>query len=72
MLNTYLPAFRVGTLVVLALAATIRFGSPGNADPVSETPTLKGPTDFSSISNSAERSRMIFNEIGKVLPILAV
>src|ERR1700755_2404118 len=67
MLNTNHPAFRVGTLVVLALAATIRFGSPGNADPVSKNPTLKEPTDLSSISNSAERSRMIFNEIGKVL-----
>src|SRR5690348_13972032 len=65
--DTYRPACRIGRLAMLALAATVRFASPGNADPVSENPTLKGAAEFSSISNSAERSRMIFNEIGKVL-----
>ena len=67
MLNTFHPAFRVGRLVVLALAAPAGLTSPGNADPVSENPTLKKPADFASISNSAERSRIIFGEIGKVL-----
>lgn len=65
--NTYHPAFRVGRLVVLALAATVGLASPGNADLVSKNPALKKPAEFSSISSSAERSQMIFDEIGKVL-----
>ena len=41
--------------------------SPAHPDQLSSDRTLKSPTDFTSIANPAERSRMIFNEIGKVL-----
>ena len=58
-------AFRAASLAIIACAA-VAFSRPTSADPLPASP-LKNPAEFSSISNPAERSRAIFNEIGKVL-----
>src|SRR3569623_1943184 len=60
-------ALRAGRLVMIAVLAAIVFPRPGDADQSATGEPLKKPADFSSISNPAERSRAIFNEVGKVL-----
>src|ERR1700754_4648671 len=61
------PAVRIARLAPSVVAATMLLASPAHPDQLSSDRTLKSPTDFTSIANPAERSRMIFNEIGKVL-----
>jgi hypothetical protein len=61
------PAFRTISLVMIAVVAAVAFSPASGADPSSASPALKTPADFSPIANPAERSRAIFNEIGKVL-----
>ncbi|MCP3380899.1 Isoquinoline 1-oxidoreductase subunit [Bradyrhizobium sp. CCGUVB4N] len=60
-------AARAARLVIVALAAVAAFARPVGADQSSTSAPLKSPADFSSISNTSERSRAIFNEIGKVV-----
>jgi hypothetical protein len=67
MIGTPQSAFRAASLVMLAVMAAMAFSRSGVADSLSSNPTLKNSADFSSIANPAERSRAIFNEIGKVL-----
>lgn len=55
------------SLAVIAFVVAVATSAPGAADPLPAAPALKNPADFASISNPAERSRAIFNEIGKVL-----
>jgi len=52
---------------MIALIAVMACSRPGGADSSSAPLTLKNAADFSSIPNSADRSRAIFTEIGKVL-----
>jgi hypothetical protein len=58
------PASRIARLATGAVAAIVLLASPGHSD---QSSSLKSPADFTSIANPAERSRMIFGEIGKVL-----
>jgi hypothetical protein len=67
MIGTPQSASRVGSLAFLAFVAAVTFCRPVGADPSSADPPLRNAADFSSIANPAERSRAIFNEIGKVL-----
>ena len=67
MIDMSQSAFRAGGLVAIAFVVAVASSRPGAAEPSPAAPALKNPTEFSSISNQAERSRAIFNEIGKVL-----
>ncbi|EJN11240.1 hypothetical protein PMI42_05457 [Bradyrhizobium sp. YR681] len=62
-----ISATRAASLAIVAVAAIAAFGRPVGADPSSASPPLKSPADFSSISNTSERSRAIFDEISKVI-----
>lgn len=52
---------------MIALVAAMAGSRPGGADPSSASTSLRKPADFSSISNQADRSRALFEEVGKVL-----
>lgn len=60
-------ALSAGRVAMIAVVASMAFARPGDADQSGASEPLKKPADFSSISNPAERSRAIFNEVGKVL-----
>ncbi|QDP24496.1 Isoquinoline 1-oxidoreductase subunit [Bradyrhizobium cosmicum] len=60
-------AVRAGSLAMIALVAALAGSRPGGADPSSASTTLRNAAEFSSISNQADRSRALFEEIGKVL-----
>ncbi|WP_247773092.1 Isoquinoline 1-oxidoreductase subunit [Bradyrhizobium sp. 192] len=52
---------------MIAFVAAMAGSRPSGADPSSASSTLRNAGEFSSISNQADRSRALFEEIGKVL-----
>ena len=54
------------TLVSAVIALAVQMNGPARAAEPSPT-ALKSPADFSSISNTSDRSRALFAEIGKLL-----
>lgn len=52
---------------MIVVAAFVLPPTFAGADQPSSSQALKGPSEFTSISNSRERSRAIFGEIGKLL-----
>jgi hypothetical protein len=60
-----MPTTRLSAVVSLLLILSVAlfvFAAPARADQ-----TLKSPSEFASISNQVERSRAIFQEIGKLI-----
>jgi hypothetical protein len=60
-------AVRAGSLAMIAFVVAMTGSGPSGADPSSASTTLRNAAAFSSISNQADRSRALFEEIGKVL-----
>nr|QDF36360.1 Isoquinoline 1-oxidoreductase subunit [Bradyrhizobium symbiodeficiens] len=60
-------AVRAGSLAMIAFVVAMAGSRPSGADPSSASTTLRNAAGFSSISNQADRSRALFEEIGKVL-----
>nr|QIO99013.1 Isoquinoline 1-oxidoreductase subunit [Bradyrhizobium symbiodeficiens] len=60
-------AVRAGSLAMIAFVVAMAGSRPSGADPSSASSTLRNAGEFSSISNQADRSRALFEEIGKVL-----
>nr|AWM05984.1 Isoquinoline 1-oxidoreductase subunit [Bradyrhizobium symbiodeficiens] len=60
-------AVRAGSLAMFAFVVAMAGSRPSGADPSSASTTLRNAAGFSSISNQADRSRALFEEIGKVL-----
>ncbi|AWM05984.2 Isoquinoline 1-oxidoreductase subunit [Bradyrhizobium symbiodeficiens] len=52
---------------MFAFVVAMAGSRPSGADPSSASTTLRNAAGFSSISNQADRSRALFEEIGKVL-----
>ncbi|QDF36360.2 Isoquinoline 1-oxidoreductase subunit [Bradyrhizobium symbiodeficiens] len=52
---------------MIAFVVAMAGSRPSGADPSSASTTLRNAAGFSSISNQADRSRALFEEIGKVL-----
>lgn len=52
---------------MIAFVVAMAGSRPSGADPSSASSTLRNAGEFSSISNQADRSRALFEEIGKVL-----
>jgi hypothetical protein len=68
MIETSAMLFRKLTaLTIMAAAAVALSSASANADQPYTHQDLKSPSEFMSISSPAERSRAIFNEIGKLL-----
>jgi hypothetical protein len=68
MIETPAMLFRKHTaLTIMAAAAVALSSASANADQPYTHQDLKSPSEFMSISSPAERSRAIFNEIGKLL-----
>jgi hypothetical protein len=67
MTGTFVRFVKFGTRTMIVVAASVLSATFAGADQPSSGQTLKSPSEFMSISNSRERSRAIFGEIGKLL-----
>ena len=67
MTETFARFVKFSTRAMIVVAAFVLPPTFAGADQPSASQALKGPSEFTSISNSRERSRAIFGEIGKLL-----